>query len=1055
MTPARPPDDAPPGDPVAPPSAPDATPAPRAAPAVVAVVVTHDPGPWFEETLESLAAQTYGSLSVLVVDADSTDDPTPRVAAVLPRARVRRLDHNPGYGAATNEVLGAVEGAAFYLLCHDDVALDPDAVQTLVEEAFRTNAGILGPKVLDWDDPRRILSVGGSIDKTGVRAPFSEPGELDQEQHDAVRDVFYVPTAAVLVRADMFRTIGGFDAAMTVLGDDVDLCWRAHVAGARVVVVPDATARHRQALPERRGDTDRRRLQNRHRVRTMLSTYSLGHLVRVVPQAIVLAVAECVVALLSGRFRHAADIAAAWTWNLAHLPSILRRRKEISRTRTVPDGEVRELQVRGSARLSAFLRGQVGPTDDRLGGLAATGRDLSSALRAPLTRAAVVAAAIAVVLMVVGSRNLVVGPLPAIGELTAFPSSAVDLLRTHLTGWRTTLGGGPGASPTGVGGAGLVSLVALGSTSVARKVLVLALLPAGPVGIWRLTRPIGSVRAAAAAITVYATVPVPYNALGRGSWTALAAYAAVPWIVLGLARATELAPFGGRGLAASATAEPVETSHAGVPARALGIGLSVALAAVVSPVLIPLAGLVAVGLLVGSLVAGKVEGLVRLAVAALVGGVVAIVLHLPWSAAVVGGGVGWSGVVGRSETPSGSVAELLRLHTGPVGDTPLAFAFLVAAALPLVIGRGWRLAWAIRAWFVGVAGWAVLVAGQQGWTSIPLPATEVLLVLPAVGLAFSTALGMAAFEVDLRHFRFGWRQAVSVAAAVAVVLGAVTLLPSALDGRWDVPRSDLDRALEPVLTADGDPDARVLWLGDPFVLPVTGERYDDDVSLATTDGLPDLTEHWAATNHPSTDRLVDAVGLAASRRTTRLGHLLGPEGVRYVVVPVRTLPSAYAGEERPPPAWLPDALTAQLDLEQVDTDSALMVFRNTAWRGMVTSIPDGTELPATPEGAVGVSRDGWEAIDDGTDPGRLRFDAPSGGGLVAAVPDDGWSLEPAEGGDDTDEAFGWALHAPEVSEGEGTLSYATSPAHVAGVLVQPVLWIVVLLVRNRLGRRRR
>ncbi len=154
------------------------------------------------------------------------------------------------------------------------------------------------------------------------------------------------------------------------------------------------------------------------------------------------------------------------------------------------------------------------------------------------------------------------------------------------------------------------------------------------------------------------------------------------------------------------------------------------------------------------------------------------------------------------------------------------------------------------------------------------------------------------------------------------------------------------------------------------------------------------------------------------------------------------------------PAWLPDALTAQLDLEQVDTDSALMVFRNTAWRGMVTSIPADAELPDTPEGAVGTDRDGWEAIDDGTDPGEQRFDAPAGGGLVAAVPDDGWSLEPASGGDETDEAFGWALHSPEVGEGEGSLTYSTDPPYIAAVLVQPVLWVVVLLVRNRLGRRR-
>ena len=62
-----------------------------------------------------------------------------------------------------------------------------------------------------------------------------EPGELDQEQHDAVRDVFAVPTACMMVRADLFRAIGGFDPAIEYSGDDVDLCWRAHLGGARVL----------------------------------------------------------------------------------------------------------------------------------------------------------------------------------------------------------------------------------------------------------------------------------------------------------------------------------------------------------------------------------------------------------------------------------------------------------------------------------------------------------------------------------------------------------------------------------------------------------------------------------------------------------------------------------------------------------------------------------------------------------------------------------------------------------------------------------------------------
>ena len=108
----------------------------------------------------------------------------------------------------------------------------------MVEEAYRSNAGIVGPKLVDYDTPEILLEVGMAIDHYGV--PFSgiEPGEVDQEQHDAVRDVFFVSNAAMLVRADLFHELGGFDAATFPGSDDLDLCWRGRLAGARVLVAP-------------------------------------------------------------------------------------------------------------------------------------------------------------------------------------------------------------------------------------------------------------------------------------------------------------------------------------------------------------------------------------------------------------------------------------------------------------------------------------------------------------------------------------------------------------------------------------------------------------------------------------------------------------------------------------------------------------------------------------------------------------------------------------------------------------------------------------------------
>ena len=209
-------------------------------------MVVHEPGPWFDDVLTSLADQDYSSLRCLFLVAGQHGDLPARIRESVPNSFVRGVAANPGFGAAANEVLRLVEGDnGFFCFLHDDVALEPGAISALVEELYRSNAGVVGPKLVDWNRPEILQHVGYEVDRFGEVDPIIEPGEVDQEQHDAVRDVFAVGSACLLVRADLFRTLGGFDASIPYYGDDVDLCWRAHLGGARVL------ARKRQRIGQR------------------------------------------------------------------------------------------------------------------------------------------------------------------------------------------------------------------------------------------------------------------------------------------------------------------------------------------------------------------------------------------------------------------------------------------------------------------------------------------------------------------------------------------------------------------------------------------------------------------------------------------------------------------------------------------------------------------------------------------------------------------------------------------------------------------------------------
>ena len=536
---------------------PDETPPTAGAPPVVAVMVVHDPGPWLEESLQALAAQDYPDLSVLLIDAASAVDPTSRVAAVLPSAFVRRTAENGGYAASANEVMAVVEGATHFVFLHDDAAPEPDAIRLLVEEAYRSNAGVVAPKLVDWNEPSRLLAVGSRADKAGLTTPVGR-GELDQEQHDAVRDVFVAPGGCTLVRADLFTTLGGFDASMVMIGEDLDLSWRAQLAGARVVVAPAAKVRHLEAAASgarplvlgsdraEPGGGERRHgitaLAWRHRLRTLLKTYRPLRLVLLLPQLVVVRMVELVIGVATGRRVGSSGLVGAWLWNLRG-PEIFAALRAVQRQRAMPDRVLRSMQTRSRTRLTGLLRSG-SPVDEPT--LGAAGRALSRTMRRRGSSATVAVLSVVAAVLLIGSRHLLAGSIPEVGELSALPDSPLGLLREFASGWRTTGMGSESPAPLAFALMGLAGGLLLGDMGLLHKVLVLGMVPVGVFGMFRLATPIGSWRSRLVAAVLYAAIALPYDALARGRWSGLVAYAAMPFVVSRLLRASGLPPFGAR-----------------------------------------------------------------------------------------------------------------------------------------------------------------------------------------------------------------------------------------------------------------------------------------------------------------------------------------------------------------------------------------------------------------------------------------------------------------------------------------------------------------------------
>ncbi len=230
---------------------------------VTAVLVTLDADDWLPDTLAGLARLEPSPTRLIAIDNASTDSSR----ALLQRAHDHGIidavydgERGYGFGAAVAAALAADRTATsrpagqlnheWLWLLHDDAVPAPDALRQLLSHVvIDAGVDITGPKLLLPRRRRavpRLSEIGCSISGTGRRELMLEPGEIDQGQRDQPQARLGVSTCGMLLKAEVFEALNGFDQAVPIFRDGVEFGWRAHMRGYRVVTTPSARMSHRQ-----------------------------------------------------------------------------------------------------------------------------------------------------------------------------------------------------------------------------------------------------------------------------------------------------------------------------------------------------------------------------------------------------------------------------------------------------------------------------------------------------------------------------------------------------------------------------------------------------------------------------------------------------------------------------------------------------------------------------------------------------------------------------------------------------------------------------------------
>lgn len=189
-------------------------------------------------------------VSVYVADNGSTDGSAVWIEENHKNVRFIQFEKNHGFAGGYNLALEQIH-ADYFILLNSDIEVTPGWLDPLIN-AMTANSDIAAcqPKIRSWskrDHFEYAGASGGFIDKYGYpfcRGRIFDHLEKDNGQYDNPADIFWASGACMAVRAEAWKMCGGFDSDFFAHMEEIDLCWRMHLAGYRLQCIPGSVVYH-------------------------------------------------------------------------------------------------------------------------------------------------------------------------------------------------------------------------------------------------------------------------------------------------------------------------------------------------------------------------------------------------------------------------------------------------------------------------------------------------------------------------------------------------------------------------------------------------------------------------------------------------------------------------------------------------------------------------------------------------------------------------------------------------------------------------------------------
>ena len=200
--------------------------------------------------LPSVLQYSRDEATIYVADNGSTDNSLDLLRHHFPDCHIIELGQNWGFAEGYNRALAQID-AEYYLLLNSDIEATHHWLTPLLEFMdTHPNVAACQPKLLSMADHDRFEyagACGGFLDRYGYpfcRGRLFDTVENDNGQYDEASPTLWATGAALLVRARIYKEVGGLDARFFAHNEEIDLCWRMRIKGYEVWCLPDSHVYH-------------------------------------------------------------------------------------------------------------------------------------------------------------------------------------------------------------------------------------------------------------------------------------------------------------------------------------------------------------------------------------------------------------------------------------------------------------------------------------------------------------------------------------------------------------------------------------------------------------------------------------------------------------------------------------------------------------------------------------------------------------------------------------------------------------------------------------------